>query len=72
MSTSNNSSFTRHLGWLGVILAVAGFIIVAIPFFDWTDGFVSDKAPDILGWVIFGIGIVFIIVWAIKKLMGRA
>ena len=61
-------STTINVGslWVaGLILAIIGIIIVAIPFAAWTDGAVSERMTDILGWVIFAIGIIFIIIWAI-------
>ncbi len=56
---------THSLWVTGLILAVVGIIIVAIPFASWTDGAVSDKMPDIIGYIIFAIGVIFIIIWAI-------
>ena len=57
---------TSSLWVTGLILAVVGIIIVAIPFADWTEGNVGDKLPDIVGYIIFAIGVIFIIIWAIK------
>lgn len=56
---------TGSLWVTGLILAIIGIIIVAIPFQAWTDGNVQEKMPDIIGYIIFGIGVIFIIIWAI-------
>ena len=56
----------------GIILAIVGIIIVAIPFADWTDGAVVERMPDIIGWIIFAIGVIFIIIWAIKYGMSHS
>ena len=70
MRTKRVSSInTGSLLVLGIILAIVGIIVVAIPFSDWTDGAVVEKMPDIVGWVIFAIGIIFIIIWAVKKVI---
>ena len=58
---------TGSLIVLGIILVIVGIIIVAIPFSAWTDGAVVEKMPDIVGWIIFAIGVIFIIIWAIKR-----
>ena len=58
---------TGSLIVLGIILVIVGIIIVAIPFSDWTEGAVVEKMPDIVGWIIFAIGVIFIIIWAIKR-----
>ena len=50
---------------VGIILAVVGIIIVAIPFASLSDGAISERQTDIVGWVLFWIGIIFVIVWAI-------
>jgi hypothetical protein len=50
----------------GIILAIVGIIIVAIPFNAWTDHTVDERMPDILGWIIFAIGIIFVCIWAWK------
>ena len=63
MSTINTGSLLV----LGVILVIVGIIVVAIPFSDWTDGAVVEKMPDIVGWIVFAIGVIFIIIWAIKR-----
>jgi hypothetical protein len=57
---------TGQLWVTGLILAVIGIIIVAIPFASWTEGTVGDKLPDIVGYIIFAIGVIFIVIWAIK------
>ncbi len=57
---------TGSLWVTGLILAVVGIIIVAIPFASWTEGVVGDKLPDIIGYIIFAIGVIFIVIWAIK------
>jgi hypothetical protein len=62
---------TGSLWVTGLILAVIGIIIVAIPFAAWTDGNVGDKLPDIVGYIIFAIGVIFIIIWAIKYAIGH-
>ena len=56
---------TQSLLVVGIILAVVGIIIVAIPFASLTDGAVAERQTDILGWVLFAIGIIFVIIWAI-------
>jgi hypothetical protein len=56
---------TQNILVVGIILAIAGIIIVAIPFASLTDGAVAERQTDILGWVLFGIGILFVIIWAI-------
>jgi uncharacterized membrane protein YidH (DUF202 family) len=56
---------TQSLLVVGIVLAIIGIVVVAIPFASWTDGAVAERQTDILGWVLFGIGIVFVIIWAI-------
>ncbi len=60
-----SSISTQSLLVVGIILAIVGIIIVAIPFSSLTDGAVAERQTDILGWVLFGIGIIFVIIWAV-------
>jgi hypothetical protein len=46
-------------------MAIVGIIVVAIPFSSLTDGAVNERQTDIVGWVVFAIGIIFVIIWAI-------
>lgn len=56
---------TQSLLVVGIIMAIVGIIVVAIPFSLLTDGAVNERQTDIVGWVVFAIGIIFIIIWAI-------
>jgi uncharacterized BrkB/YihY/UPF0761 family membrane protein len=60
---------TTSLLVAGIILVIVGIIVVAIPFNAWTEHTVEERMPDIFGWVIFIIGIIFVIIWAIKRAM---
>jgi len=62
LSTTIN---TQSLLVAGIILAIIGIIVVAIPFASLSDGAVNERQTDIVGWVIFWIGVVFVIIWAI-------
>jgi phosphoglycerol transferase MdoB-like AlkP superfamily enzyme len=55
----------------GVIMVIVGIAIIAVPFYDWTEKAVADKLPDIFGVIIFVIGIIFVCVWAFKRLTGK-
>ena len=58
--------------WIvGVIIMIVGLIVIAIPFAAWTDGAVGDRLPDIAGTIAFAIGLIFIIIWAIKYAQGH-
>ena len=58
----------RSLWVEGLIIAIIGIVIVAIPFAAWTEGAVDERMPDILGWIVFAIGLIFIAIWAYKRL----
>jgi hypothetical protein len=58
---------TASLLVTGIILVIVGIAIVAIPWVTVTKGTVDEQMPDIFGVVLFIIGIIFVIIWAIKR-----